>query len=51
MSTYLEGRDARCNGQPESACPYPAGNPFARAWLEGWRESDQIFRALAPYQS
>jgi hypothetical protein len=44
---YNEGREARRNGQPKSACPYPDGNPFARMWLEGWIDSDTIPAAVS----
>ena len=31
-----EGAHARVIGVPKDACPYPAGTPERRAWLEGY---------------
>ena len=45
MSAYQEGRAARMAGATRDACPYPSG-PFARSWVEGWTDSDTIYRAL-----
>ena len=31
-----EGARARAHGRPKDSCPYPAGSPERRAWLEGY---------------
>jgi ribosome modulation factor len=31
-----EGARARAHGRPKDACPYPAGSPERRAWLEAY---------------
>ena len=46
---YREGREARRNSMERNANPYPPG-PFHASWDEGWRDSDAILRAMAPYQ-
>lgn len=48
--TYNEGREARRNGQTQAACPYADG-PSRANWLEGWRDSDAMLRALEPFAS
>ncbi len=30
------GARAGAHGRPKDACPYPAGSPERRAWLEGY---------------
>jgi hypothetical protein len=53
VTAYTEGREARQNGKPVTANPYglPGGlpDPFASLWLEGWRDSDTMLRALEPW--
>lgn len=36
---YGEGRRARQNGQPISACPWLEGSPPHEEWCAGWRGS------------
>jgi ribosome modulation factor len=31
-----EGAHARAIGRPKEGCPYPAGSPERKAWLEGY---------------
>ena len=51
MSAYEEGRQARREELALTACPYGVESAAFRAsWLEGWRDSDAILRALAPFQ-
>lgn len=48
MPSYQEGREARRNGASRDANPY--SGPMRALWDEGWRDSDAILRAMAPYQ-
>jgi ribosome modulation factor len=36
MQAIAEGAHARVIGRPKDSCPYPAGSPEQRAWLEGY---------------
>lgn len=36
MQAISEGAHARAIGRPKDSCPYPAGSPERRAWLEGY---------------
>ena len=48
--TYEEGRQARRDGKPESANPYPETSPQHALWSQGWRDSDTILKALEAFQ-
>ena len=38
---FQAGMDARSQGKPATACPYPDEGGEREQWLEGWHEPDQ----------
>jgi len=43
-----EGMDARDDGRPVSACPYPNGSEEWQEWVEGWHERDGLDEGDVP---
>ena len=39
---FQAGMDARGQGKPVEACPYPDESGEREQWLEGWHEPDDI---------
>ncbi|MDP4025079.1 Rmf/CrpP family protein [Methylobacterium sp. NEAU 140] len=38
-SPFIQGRNARLYGKPQSDCPYPEGSQDRAAWMEAYEEA------------
>lgn len=38
-SPFIQGRNARVNGQAITACPYPEGSEAREAWIQAYEEA------------
>ncbi len=38
-SPFIQGRNARIYGKPESACPYADGSEERAAWMQAYAEA------------
>ena len=39
---FKAGMEARSQGQPATACPYPDESGEREQWLEGWHKPDDL---------